>query len=493
MVARFALHRHDNIEEERALLEQLGNALAGLSAPWSVIVNEHLRQSPWVRYMVFHPDKGLALVDAASARPERKIGQVASLFTRAGFGAFEQGSLPLIAVSVGKFQIEALEFCLDTAFQATRCGLTIADWPEQAIALLLERSDMNLKRLGRTDPITQASTAEAATPSVMATATEAAIEEAAPITQASTAETTAPPAMAAAPEAAVEKAPPIARASAAEAATPPVMADAPQAAVEETAPIRPRRTKPVPKTPPFRTDEVRRDPPPIRLQAEPRRDTRAHYDLRHDLRPPKPRRRIRGAAAIAAGAAVVAYAYFMMPSSAPKNTPPVATQPHPTQQATIAPSAAPTPSNPVPPNNNKPVEETAMAPPVPVDTPPKAAPDIPAHATHAPPPPTPSAPTVAGRSVETLPPPLPSPAPLAPPPQSTQPEQLAAIPAPPPPKPHIRHHTTRAEDEDSPEPGDEVVMINGLPYVNGRQPHSLGTVKMPAASADEWNTWYGGE
>src|SRR5215469_12630459 len=121
MAVRVTLRRRPDTAEEQALLEQLGNALAELPAPWSVIANERPRQPPWVRYVVLHPDKGMALLDVASARPEGKVGRVSALFTRAGFDAFEQGSLPLIAIGIGKFQLEALEFCLDTAFQATRC------------------------------------------------------------------------------------------------------------------------------------------------------------------------------------------------------------------------------------------------------------------------------------------------------------------------------------------------------------------------------------
>ena len=480
MVARFALRRSGNVAEERALLGQLGSALAGLPAPWSVIVNERPRQSPWVRYMVFHPDKGLALVDVASARPERKVGRVASLFTRAGFGAFEQGSLPLIAISIGKFQIEALEFCLDTAFQATRCGLTIADWPEQAIALLLERSDMNLKRLVRTNPGAQTPASEVAAPPIATAALEAAIEEPPPVR-----------------------------------AAPPDPIQEPPVAIEEPDPVHAAPPEPVPEPPAFRAKERRPEPPPLRLQAEPRRDARTPYD-RHRT---KPRRRLRGtAAAVAAAAAVVVYVVMRLP--APHDMPPVATAPRPTPQVAVAPSAAPTQNNIAAPDN-KAIEEAAIPPHTPADGQPTAKPDIPARTAVTPPPATPPVPTAAGTAVENLPPPTPSRAPLASPPQDTQPEKLAAIPPspvqssgaplasppqnslpattaampppPPPPKPHIQHDTARAEGEASPKPDDELVMINGLTYVNGRQPHSLGTVKMPAGQADNWTTWYGGE
>jgi len=522
MAVRFTLRRQSNTAEERAVVEQLGNVLAGLPAPWSVIVNEHPRQPPWVRYLAFHRDKGLALLDVASSRPESKVGRVTSLFTRAGFGAFEQGSLPLIAIGIGKFQIEALEFCLDTAFQSVRCGLTIADWPEQAIALLLERSGMNLKRLVRTNLGTQMPVGEA----------------------------TVPPVVTDAPEAAEERAPVH--------AAPPDPVREPPASIEEPDPVHAAPPKPVRESPVFRAEKRRPEPPPLRLQAEPRRGARAQYDLPHA----RPRRRIIGTAAVAAGAAVAAYAYFVMPLPAPKIMPPVATQPRSTPQVAAVPSAVPKQDNTAAPApENKAVEEAAKLPSTPADissnanaetstsartaaAPPSATPPVPSPAPTVAgtsvenlPPPLPknkaveeaaklpstpadtspnanadtstsartaaavpsatrSAPTVAGASVENLPPPLPNSTPPVSPSGNAQPEQLAAIPAPPPPppKPHIQHDTTRAESQASPMPDDELVMINGLTYVNGRQPHSLGTVAIPAdrsdasnSSASEWN------
>ncbi|MGB8182529.1 MAG: hypothetical protein WCF13_09175 [Stellaceae bacterium] len=462
MAVRFTWRRHGNTAEERAVLEQLGNVLAGLPAPWNVIVNERPRQPPWVRYLAFHPDKGLALLDVAASRPESKVGRVTSLFTRAGFGAFEQGSLPLIAIGIGKFQIEALEFCLDTAFQTGRCGLTIADWPEQAIALLLERSDMkNLKRLVRTNLGTQMPVGEA----------------------------TMPPVVTDAPEAAEERAPVH--------AAPPDPVREPPASIEEPDPVHAAPPKPVRESPVFHSEKRRPEPPPLRLQAEPRRGARAQYDLPHA----RPRRRIIGTAAVAAGAAVAAYAYFVMPLPAPKIMPPVATQPRSTPPVAAVPSAVPKQDNtaaPAPAPENKAVEEAAKLPSTPADTSPNANADTStsARTAAAPPSATRSAPTVAGTSVENLPPPLPNSTPPVSPSGNAQPEQLAAIPAPPPPppKPHIQHDTTRAKSQASPMPDDELVMINGLTYVNGRQPHSLGTVAIPAdrsdasnSSASEWN------
>jgi len=456
MAVRFTLRRQSNTAEERAVLEQLGNVLAGLPAPWSVIVNERPRQPPWVRYLAFHPDKGLALLDVASSRPESKVGRVTSLFTRAGFGAFEQGSLPLIAIGIGKFQIEALEFCLDTAFQSVRCGLTIADWPEQAIALLLERSDMNLKRLGRTNPSIQTPAAAVATPPIVTDTPEAAIEE--PV-----------PTHAAPPD-------PI-----------PVHATPP-----DPAPVHAVPPEPVPEIPPMHVKKVRPDLPPLRLQAEPRRGARAQYDLPRA----KPRRRIRGMAAVAAGAAVVAYAYFVMPLPAPKNAPPAATQPRSTPQVAAAPTSVPKPNNTAAPEN-KSVEATAKPPSMPTDMQPIAKADNPAPANVTPPVNAPAVPAPAGTSVENLPPPQLNATPLVPPPrnaqpaQNAQPEQLAVIPTPPPPpppKPRIEHHAAHAQGDTSPEPDQDLVIVNGQTYVYGRQPHSLGTVTMPADRTDAWNS-----
>jgi hypothetical protein len=452
MAAGFFKQRRNGAEEEQAMLARLGEALASLPRPWSVVENQRPGRPPWVRYLVFHPDKGLALVDIDRVRPQSKIERVASLFAGVDFVAFQNGSLPLIAVAAGKFQIEALEFCLDAAFKAVRCSLTVADWPETAIALLLGRPDLKLTRLG-----------QAASRKVKTPVAEPAMHE---------------------PKAAMMKdgispeAAPLADTDLSAAA------DEKSALADKVAATQGKRT------PPWRTET-------LRLRAELDSFGRAAPGRRYAGERVK-RRRLRLVAAVAATVAV--FTYFLGRSPAPldqspginagpiKESPQTASSPKaelspvPTEPPAADETASTTPSPAekaeTPPVAPPAAEEQAMAPPAALPAakqqtpPPPVAPPSDA-ATSVPPSPGPVknlAPVSAGQSVA---PPLPPPLPLAKSAATSPPKQLAS---PPPRQLASAPPRARRNDEPVQKTDKKTVTIDGVTYVEGRQPRSLGTI-----------------
>jgi hypothetical protein len=150
MIANLLRRKRDAGKKEgQALASRLGEALARLPAPWTVLGNETTDRLPWVRYLVLHLDKGLALVDIASAKPQAAVTPLTTFFVGAGFTAFQRGYLPIIAVKAGKLDIAAMAASLDTAFRTVRCSLTVADWPETVVELLTTQSNLRLRRVNR--------------------------------------------------------------------------------------------------------------------------------------------------------------------------------------------------------------------------------------------------------------------------------------------------------------------------------------------------------
>ncbi len=139
------------IPQNRRALVRLRRALSGLPAPWIVIGSRRASDDgpPWVRFLALHPEKGIALLDVAPARPDLAIAPLEEFLARTGLSAFADGDPPIVAVALDLSDLSAIDNRLAEAFadQAT-CKIENADWPEALAELLMTTPDLVLARLG---------------------------------------------------------------------------------------------------------------------------------------------------------------------------------------------------------------------------------------------------------------------------------------------------------------------------------------------------------
>jgi hypothetical protein len=135
---------------ERRTAVRLREALAALPAPWIVLASRRSSGAdgpPWVRFLVLHPEKGIALVDIESA--EAAVAPLEDFLARTGFAALRAGTLPIVPVAVGVGEVGVVAELLDAAL-ATKSGtLGNPNWCEAVVELLLGAPDLMLAQLRR--------------------------------------------------------------------------------------------------------------------------------------------------------------------------------------------------------------------------------------------------------------------------------------------------------------------------------------------------------
>ena len=462
----------------------LGAALAALPPPWAVFRRGGI--SPFDStgkeiygglYIALHPERGIALVDVAPARPDRAVPRLAGLLRQAGLQEFADAQPPIIALVIGRNELRQAALRLGKAFE-TAPIIRNHGWTRTAItALLAQFPDLQqVQRAGEAPVGETALEADAAT---------AAAAEAAPPPAAGTVES------ASAPTAAGYEIPQMPASPAAR----PEPAQPPQPAAAGTE--RPS------------LDGV-----------DPRLDSVDHRIRSFDPEPSfweewLPSRRYLPGVVI--GVAVIAAVVILLLRS---GTPPVPDTGAPTASTGSGETApaAPAPAPP-PPEQAATTPPPVTAAPAPPPVPPPA--DQAATAAPAPSVPAPSAPaasasTPAGSASRT------SATPVVPPPASAPPQQTATVPPPaspppaqaltPPTPPLVKVPPTKeaarpgepaakkaakpkasdtATREDrarkpaeppavSPAPSEETVTIDGMTYVKGREPRALGETESPA-------------
>lgn len=153
------------MSRDRAALDRLGAALADLPAPWTVLASRRPSGEdgpPWVKYIAFHPRKGIALIDLVPAEPDTAVAPLEEFLARTGFAAFSRGDPPIIAVALAEEDFPTLADCLESVFAAApRCSIKNANWPEAVTELLMGTPDLLLTRL---ESGTKAASAPAAPP-----------------------------------------------------------------------------------------------------------------------------------------------------------------------------------------------------------------------------------------------------------------------------------------------------------------------------------------
>lgn len=132
---------------------QLRTALGALAEPWIVLATRRASSAdgpPWVRYVVLHPDKGIALVDTDDAGPA--IAPLDDFLWHTGFAALQDGALCIVAVTVTAKTSDTIIDQINAAFGGSPCGLTNPNWCEAIVDLLLATPDLMLARLRPSAP-----------------------------------------------------------------------------------------------------------------------------------------------------------------------------------------------------------------------------------------------------------------------------------------------------------------------------------------------------
>jgi hypothetical protein len=128
----------------------LRDALAALPEPWTVLASRRRSGTegpPWVRYIVLHPTKGIALVDVDPA--ELAVAPLEDFFDHTGLAALQPEALPIVAVTLPRDGSVVVAEAIDAAFSRFRCQLNNPYWCEAVVELFLTTSELRLTRLRR--------------------------------------------------------------------------------------------------------------------------------------------------------------------------------------------------------------------------------------------------------------------------------------------------------------------------------------------------------
>ncbi|HEV2265264.1 MAG TPA: hypothetical protein VGR79_12115 [Stellaceae bacterium] len=518
MFRGFSGHQRVAPLAERRVATQLREALATLPAPWVVLANRRASGAdgpPWVRFLALHPAKGIALVDTSAA--EAAKAPLEDFLARTGFPALQPGALPIVPVAIGPDEVAAVADILESVFAQGQPAIGNPNWCDAVVELLRAAPDLMLSPLRHSvrQPVATATQTE---PSFRPAPQPARAEPSRPPASATPRAPTPPdmdseavrlvPRRVARPaESQPQPEPPPSRAATRQPHTPDVpqfllqglqgdeQGDEPHLALEAGEPIDPLRRA--------RTSRSRRDPT---FGAGP-----GHADAA--WRQPRASRRRSAFLPIAAGlllvaAGAVALRYHESLSSLTADRAAQSSPPSPT--ASLTPPPAPPMPSPLPTVSPTPAATVPTPPPPP-------APPVHAAAT---PPHTPTVPSVKKAdadlprdmlqpqivSAPPAPPPLPAAKRVPQPvrtatakPQSTPPAPadtdlpaaIAAVlhpgAAPPPaasaPTIAAPPSATATAAAPTPAPTGGEVTVNGVRYINGQQPHALGTLGTALPSA----------
>lgn len=163
MFRGFSGHQRVAPLAERRVAAQLRVALAALPAPWIVLANRRASGAdgpPWVRFLALHPAKGIALVDTSAA--EAAKAPLEDFLARTGFPALQPGALPIVPVAVGPDEIAAVPDILESAFAQGQPAIGNPNWCDAVVELLRTAPDLMLSPLRRSarQPVAAAAHAE---------------------------------------------------------------------------------------------------------------------------------------------------------------------------------------------------------------------------------------------------------------------------------------------------------------------------------------------
>jgi len=133
------------------LAKQLVAVLAGLEGPCGALRNQLIVPSegpPWVRYVLFHGGRGIALLDFAPAHPGRGIKPLKAFLAEVGFTARYPGTLPVVAVAISPETILDVGTLIAEAFAAAPpCTIKDARWCDAVNRLLMTAEGLAMARV----------------------------------------------------------------------------------------------------------------------------------------------------------------------------------------------------------------------------------------------------------------------------------------------------------------------------------------------------------
>jgi hypothetical protein len=134
-----------------ALAKQLAATLAGLPRPCGALRSQLVvaaEAPPWVKYVLFDGERGIALLDFAPARPSRGIAPLKAFLAAAGFADRYPGELPVVALELAPAEIPVVGERIAAAFAAAPpCTINDTSWCEAVNRLLMTADGLTMARV----------------------------------------------------------------------------------------------------------------------------------------------------------------------------------------------------------------------------------------------------------------------------------------------------------------------------------------------------------
>jgi len=129
---------------------RLEATLARLPAQWTILVERRIggEDGPYVRFVLLHPNIGVALVDLAPVDLTAARNALCAVLTQAGMS-----QLPIVRVTIAESEIDSVGHRLASAFAAAP-PLAVADihWRDMVVGLLLSAEDAPMAPLRSVEP-----------------------------------------------------------------------------------------------------------------------------------------------------------------------------------------------------------------------------------------------------------------------------------------------------------------------------------------------------
>jgi hypothetical protein len=134
-----------------ALAKQLAATLAGLGGPCGALRSQRVAAAegpPWVKYVLFDAELGIALIDFAPACPSRGIVPLQAFLAESGFTDRYRGDLPVVAMALAPSEIPLVTDRIAAAFAAAPpCAIADTSWCEALNRLLMTADGLTMARV----------------------------------------------------------------------------------------------------------------------------------------------------------------------------------------------------------------------------------------------------------------------------------------------------------------------------------------------------------
>src|SRR5260221_2840180 len=146
-----SMARLDMALADVALAKQLAATLAGLAGPCGALRSQLVAAAegpPWVKYVLFDAERGIALLDFAPARPSRGIAPLKAFLAESGFADRYRGELPVVAIALAPGEIPLVAERIAATFAAAPpCAIADTSWCEALNWLLMTADGLAIARV----------------------------------------------------------------------------------------------------------------------------------------------------------------------------------------------------------------------------------------------------------------------------------------------------------------------------------------------------------